>query len=253
MEEIFVILFGLVIGSFLNVVIVRLPEQRSIVRPPSHCPTCQTPIPFYLNIPVLSYLILRGRCRFCRRPISPRYPLVEAFTAFTFWLAFWQYGLSLHAAATVVFLCLLIVLALTDLDHMILPNELTLGGTGLFLVYSYFHPDILVIDALLAAAGGAGLFLGLYYFYLKVRHIEGMGLGDVKMMLLLGLFLGIRRLVVAVLLASLSGLLVGLFFIVFRKKNLKMELPFGTFLAFGSYLSLFFGEFLLLWVRGLYN
>lgn len=251
MEEILSIVLGLIVGSFLNVVIHRLPLKQEIVFRPSHCPRCQAAIPFYLNIPLLSYIVLLGRCRSCRAPIAPRYPLVEALTAFSFWLACRMFGTSLHAAAVAAFLSLLIALAFIDLEHMILPDELTLGGAALFFAYSFFHPEITPVEAILSGLGGALFFAALFYAYLKVRKIEGLGFGDVKMALLLGLFLGARRLVAAVFLASLSGLLVGLVIIVCKRKNLKLALPFGPFLALGAYIALFWGEALLAWFGGL--
>lgn len=252
METTLTLIFGLIVGSFLNVVIHRLPRGESIVFPPSHCPSCRAEIPFYLNIPLLSYVILLGRCRSCRAAISPQYPLVEALTAISFWLAYSTFGLTLHAAAAAVFLCLMIALAAIDLEHMILPDELTLGGAALFFIYSFFNPEIGQLDAVLSGLGGALFFAALFFFYLKVRKIEGLGFGDVKMALLMGLFLGLHRLAVAILLASLSGLLVGIFFIVFKKKDLKLALPFGPFLALGSYASLFWGNAILAWIGALW-
>ncbi|MCU0276997.1 MAG: prepilin peptidase [Acidobacteria bacterium] len=244
---------GLIVGSFLNVVIHRLPLKQDIVFRPSHCPRCQTAIPFYLNVPLLSYLVLLGRCRSCRAPISPRYPLVEGLTAFSFWLAVDVYGLSLHAGAAAVFLSLLIALAAIDLQHMILPDELTLGGSALFFIYSFFHPEIGPLQAVLSGAGAALFFAALFYAYLKLRQTEGLGFGDVKMVLLLGLFLGARRLTAAIFLASFSGLIVGLAIIVLKRKNLKLALPFGPFLALGAYAALFWGDGLLDWIGALWG
>jgi len=253
MEAALTIVFGLIVGSFLNVVIHRLPRGESIVFPPSHCPHCRVEIPFYDNIPLLSYVILLGRCRSCRAGISPQYPLVEGLAALGFWLAYDAYGLTLHAGAAAVFLSLMIALAAIDLEHMILPDELTLGGAALFFIYSFFNPEVGQLDAVLSGLGAALFFAALFFFYLKVRKIEGLGFGDVKMSLLMGLFLGLQRLAVAILLASLSGLLVGIFFIVFRKKNLKLALPFGPFLALGSSASLFWGGSILAWIGSLWR
>jgi len=253
MEAALTIVFGLIVGSFLNVVIHRLPRGESIAYPASHCPACNTEIPFYHNIPLLSYAILLGRCRACRAPISPRYPLVEALAALSFWLAYQAYGLTLHAAAGAVFLCLLIALAFIDLKHMILPDELTLGGAAAFFIYSFFNPEVGQLEAVLSGLGASLFFAALFFFYLKVRRIEGLGFGDVKMALFMGLFLGLRRLAVAILLASFSGLLVGIFLIVFKKKDLKFALPFGPFLALGSYVSLFWGEAILAWIGSLWS
>jgi len=253
MEEIIILVFGLVVGSFLNVVIHRLPLEQSIVKPGSHCPACQKEIKFYDNIPVISYFILGGKCRNCKKEISIRYPLIELFTGFSFWLAYFFYnGDLVYTGFTILFLCLLIALALIDLGHMILPDELTLGGTVIFLVYSFFNPRITPVDAFATALGSALILMGLYYFYLKVKKIEGLGFGDIKMMLLLGAFLGLNKLVVAIVLASFSGLIVGVFFIIFKGKDLKFKLPFGTFLAFGSYVSVFWGAEILRAIKSLY-
>ena len=253
METTLSILFGLIIGSFLNVVIHRLPLAENVVFPPSHCPRCRAAIPFYDNIPLLSYLILLGKCRSCRARISLQYPLVEALCAFSFWLVAHTYGLTVQAAASAVFICLLIALAAIDIKYMILPDELTISGAVFFFIYSFFNPAVGQLDAVLSGLGGALFFAGLYYFYLKIRKIEGLGFGDVKMALLMGLFLGLHRLAMAIFLASLSGLLVGIFFIIFKKKNLKLALPFGPFLSLGSFISLFWGNAILAWVGSLWR
>jgi leader peptidase (prepilin peptidase)/N-methyltransferase len=253
METALTIVFGLIIGSFLNVVIHRLPLGQSIVFPGSHCPGCGIAIPFYHNIPLLSYLILRGRCYSCYGNISLQYPLIESFCAFSFWLTLHFFGLSLAAVFTAVFICLLITLAAIDLKHMILPDELTLGGSALFFAYSFFNPAVGQLDAVLSGLGAVLFFSGFLFFYLKVRKIEGLGFGDIKMVLLMGLFLGLHRLVVAIFLASFSGLLVGIFLIIFKKKNLKFALPFGPFLSLGSYISLFWGTGILAWLGSLWQ
>jgi leader peptidase (prepilin peptidase)/N-methyltransferase len=253
MEEVFLILLGLIVGSFLNVVIHRLPLEQSIVHPRSHCPFCRQIIRFYDNIPVLSYIVLGGRCRHCKSEISVRYPLVEMFTAFSFWLSYQFYGhLPLYTAFTAGFLSILIALALIDLQHMILPDELTIGGAVVFLGYSFFNPAVGFVEAFGSAIGAALFFAAVYYFYLRVRKIEGLGHGDIKMMLLLGAFLGVQKLIVGVLLASFSGVVVGLFFIIFRRQNLRLALPYGTFLAAGSYIAVFWGDQILIAIQSLY-
>lgn len=253
MEEIVLILFGLIIGSFLNVVISRLPVKKSIIKPRSSCPSCSKLIKFYDNIPVISYILLGGKCRHCKEEISIRYPLIEAFTAFSFWLSYFYFGSDLlYTAFTILFLCLLLALAVIDLLFMILPDELTLGGAFVFLAYSFFNPYVTTANAVAAAFGSVLIFTGLYYFYLKVKKIEGLGFGDIKMMLLLGAFLGLSNLLVAILIASLCGLIVGIFYILFKGKTLKLKLPFGTFLSLGSYISLFWGREILRFIQSLY-
>lgn len=242
------------IGSFLNVVIHRLPLGKSIVLPRSFCPVCQQPILFYDNIPVISFFVLLGRCRKCKSNISFQYPLVEAFTAFSFWLVFHVYGDSvLYAVFTILFLCFMIALALIDLRHMILPDQLTLSGGLIFLLFSFFNPEIAFWDAFATAFGAFLIFSGLYFFYLKVRKIEGLGFGDVKMMILLGAFLGSKKLLVAILLGSLFGLVVGGFLVIFKKKSLKLQLPFGTFLSLGSYISVFWGTDILIFIQSIFK
>ncbi len=251
MEEIFVIIIGLIFGSFLNVVIYRLPLNKSLVKPGSYCASCNTPIKPYDNIPILSYLILGGKCRKCGDPIPIIHPFIEALTSLTFLLVyvrFWDYSIH-YAILTALFLFIIIALMFIDLFHMILPDELTVGGAAVFLVYAFFNPNISVLNAFASALGGALFFAALYFYYLKVRKIEGLGFGDVKMMLLMGAYLGVANTVVAIMIASFSGLLVGLFFIVFRKKTLKYALPFGTFLGLGSYISLFWGMEILVMIR----
>ena len=253
MEEIIIILVGFIFGSFLNVLIYRLPLEKSIVKPRSYCPSCRKPIKFYDNIPVISYIILGGKCRICNTKISLLYPAVELFTAFSFWLTYFYFKhLPVYAGFNALFLCLLIALAAIDYKHRLLPNELTLGGAAIFFIYTFFNPAVTPSNAFLAAFGTALIFTGIYFFYLKVRKIEGLGQGDIKMILLLGVFLGIHKLVIAILLASSVGLLVGLFFIIFKGKNLKLKLPFGTFLSIGSYISVFWGHHILKAIYSLY-
>jgi len=255
MEKIILIIVGLAVGSFLNVVIYRLPKGESIVKPGSHCPKCNTPIKFYDNIPVISYIFLWGKCRQCKTHIPFIYPAVEILTALIFWYSYTKYSpfSPVYTGFAILFLCLLLVLALIDLQHMILPLELTIGGAAVFLIYSFFNPVLTPIDAFATALSSALVFAGIYYFYIKVRKIEGLGQGDIWLMLFLGAFLGVNKTVIAVLVGSLSGLVVGLYFIIFHKKNLKLALPFGTFLGLGSGVSLFWGNAILRWIQSLYR
>jgi leader peptidase (prepilin peptidase)/N-methyltransferase len=253
MEKIIFFVFGLIFGSFLNVVIYRLPLNQSLWGPRSLCPHCRHLIRFFDNIPVVSYLILLGRCRYCRQPISIQYVVVELITGIGFLLCYLYFSANLiYMVMAMVFLLLLIALAFIDFTHYILPDELTLGGAILFAVYSFFNPVLHPLNAILSALGSALVFYALYFFYLKLRKIEGLGMGDVKMMLLLGAFLGLKKVVIATLLASVFGMLVGLFFIVFKQKDMKFALPFGTFLGFGSAVSLFWGEIILKFLQSFF-
>ena len=243
MEEIIlIVVFGLVWGSFLNVVIYRLPRGLSLLRPPSSCPHCGKQIKFYENIPILSYLVLRGKCGSCKANISPAYPLVEALTPFCFLLVYMQYSLSPHFFASCLFVSALIVLGFIDYHHQILPDEITLSGLVLALLYTFFRDDLSLTQALLGAGVGAGFLLLVYGVYYLLRKKEGLGLGDVTMMLMIGAFLGWKQTLLTLILASIGGAIVGVFFIIFKKKDLQHALPFGTFLAPAAFVALLYGQ-----------
>lgn len=243
MEKIiFIILFGLAWGSFLNVVIYRLPRHLSLLFPPSACPFCKTRIKFYDNIPLLSFIILKGKCRHCGERISPSYFIVELITPLTFLLLYSQYSLSFHFIASCLFTSALIVLCFIDIYHQILPDKITFPGLGLSFVYSFFRSDLKFIQALVGAAIGAGFLLFIYGVYFLWRKKEGLGMGDVTMMVMIGAYLGWSRTLLTLVIASLAGTCVGLFVILVRKKSLQFALPFGSFLAFAAYISLAWGD-----------
>jgi leader peptidase (prepilin peptidase)/N-methyltransferase len=241
-EKIIIVLFGLAWGSFLNVVIHRLPRGESLMRPPSSCPKCRTRLKPYDNVPVLSYLLLRGKCRSCGLRISPVYPIVETLTALLFLVLLGRFGLSPHFYASCLFASALIVLCFIDLSHQILPDEITLPGLALALIYSAFRPDLGVRQALIGAVVGAGFLLLIYGLYRLLRKKEGLGMGDVTMMLLVGAYLGWVQAFLTLLLASFAGALVGIFLLSFRKKDLQFALPFGTFLAPAAFVALVWGD-----------
>ncbi len=243
METIIIIIcFGLAWGSFLNVVIYRLPLRMSLFKPSSSCPHCNEKIKFYDNIPVLSFLLLRGKCRHCKGRISLRYPLVELLTAVSFLLLYSQYSLSFFFFASCLFACALIALGFIDFYHQILPDEITLPGLLLALIYSLFRTDLNLRQALVGAVAGAGFLLFIYAAYYLLRKKEGLGLGDVTMMLLIGAYLGWRQAFFTLILASFVGALVGIFFILYKKKDFQYSLPFGTFLAPAAFAALLWGE-----------
>lgn len=242
MEKVIILLFGLAWGSFLNVVIYRLPRGQSLVRPPSSCPRCGKRIRAYDNIPVLSFLLLGGRCRFCGARISVVYPVVEILTALCLLLLYNQYSLSLHFFASSLFASALIVLGFIDYFHQILPDEITLPGLVLALLYVFFRPDLSLRQALIGAAAGASFLLVIYAAYYLLRKKEGLGMGDVTMMLFVGAYVGWLKAFLTLVLASLAGAAVGLFLLYFRKKDLHFALPFGTFLAPAAFFSLLWGE-----------
>lgn len=244
MTLLFVALFGLVIGSFLNVVIHRLPRDLSLVRPPSSCPGCGARIRPYDNIPVLSYIVLRGKCRDCGHRISPQYPAVEALTAAGFVLVYLQGGraVGLDLVAGCVFTSALVALGFIDYHHQILPDAITLPGLVLALVYAFFRDDLGIGGALLGAVAGAGFLLLVYGVYYLVRKKEGLGLGDVTMMLMVGAYLGLWRTLLVLILASFTGALVGVYVILRKGKDFQFALPFGTFLAPAAFVAMLWGE-----------
>jgi len=241
---IFVAFAGLVFGSFLNVVIYRLPRGKSLMRPPSSCPGCGARIKPYDNVPVLSYLFLGGKCRRCGRKISLVYPAVEALTALGFVLVFFNSGrlLGLEFLAGCFFTSALIVLGFIDYYHQILPDAVTLPGLALALAYSFFRDDLTFRGALLGAVAGAGFLLLVYGAYFLIRKKEGLGMGDVTMLLMIGAYLGLMRTLLTLILASFVGALVGVFFILRRGKDFQFALPFGTFLAPAAFVSMLWGE-----------
>ncbi len=244
MMVIFIAVLGLVFGSFLNVVIFRLPRGMSLMRPPSSCPGCGGRIKPYDNVPVLSYVILGGKCRKCGRKISPVYPAVEALTALGFVLVFFNSGrtMGLEFVAGCVFTSTLIALGFIDYDHQILPDAITVPGLVLALAYSFFRDDLTFRGALIGAVAGAGFLLLVYGAYLLIRKKEGLGMGDVTMLLMIGAYLGLMRTLLTLILASFVGALVGVFFILRRGKDFQFALPFGTFLAPAAFVSMLWGE-----------
>lgn len=269
---IFVFLFGLVIGSFLNVCIIRIPARKSIVMPASACPKCGAPIRPYDNIPVLSWLLLGGKCRACKAKISGMYPLVELLTALLLFGCYLAFGLTTEALKWAIFSALVIVLVFTDLRERILPDAVNYTGFALGLALSFvtrptdgtalwvanrifdFPPPVPVIsfaDALLGAVLGSGLLWLVSEAYFRLRGREGMGMGDVKMMLLVGAFLGAKRTLLTIFAGSLLGGILGLAFMAARRKDSNYELPFGTFLGMAALLVVFFGTPVVSWYQSI--
>ena len=233
------ILVGLVVGSYLNVVVHRLPRGLSTVTPASSCPHCGARVRAFDNIPVLSYLVLGGRCRSCGARISLRYPLVEVVTAGLFAACAVVFAAPVEAAVAAFFCALILALALIDLEHMILPDKLTLPGIVLGLVLQPWIGGVTLLDAVIGALAGAGILILLINFWYWWREEEGMGLGDVNLLALIGAFLGWQGVVVALFGGALAGALVGLGLMTVRKLELTSKLPFGTFLAVGALVALF--------------
>ncbi len=237
LEYVFLFLLGASLGSFYNVLIYRIPRGISIVSPPSHCPQCGQRIRWYDNIPIVSYLILRGRCRYCGAKISIRYPLVEAFTGFLAVLCRVRFEEPFLSFVFFVFFSMLLVASLIDWDTFILPDTFTLGGLAFGLVVSVFRQDFSLKESLLGAFVGGGIFLLIYLYYTKLRKIEGLGFGDVKLMAFIGSVAGLWGVIYAVFLGSLLGLLYALP-IILKNKSLQFALPYGPFLSLGVFLGI---------------
>jgi len=243
-------ILGLMVGSYLNVVIYRLPLGISTVLPRSRCPACGAPIRAWDNLPVVSFLLLRGRCRACGAPISPRYPLIEGATGLLFLGSFLRVGISWAAVAGALFCALMVALAMIDLDHMILPDVLTwpaiAAGILLQPLVSWARlgpgPWLAMVGGALGAVAGAGILLAVWGGWFLLRHEEGMGLGDAKMLAAIGAFLGWQGVLVSLFFGALSGAVVGLGVMAWRGGDLRSKLPFGTFLALGGLIALFAGE-----------
>jgi leader peptidase (prepilin peptidase)/N-methyltransferase len=239
-------IFGLLFGSFLNAVIYRIPLGISLLRP-SGCPGCEDPIAWFNNVPVLSWLVLRARCANCGARISIRYPLVELAGGVLLALCVWNWGVSISAFSVGLFCYLMLVLALIDVDHRILPNVITLPGAAVGLALSFFDPRVAWMDALIGGFLGGGLLYFVAWAYLKFRGREGMGMGDVKMMLLVGSFLGWQGALMTIFVGSLVGSVIGVAMISLSRKGWEYALPFGTFLAAAGVLVAFRGPQLFAW------
>jgi len=234
--------FGGVVGSFLNVCIFRIPADTSIVYPHSHCMNCQTPIKPYDNIPIVSYLLLGGKCRHCSAKISPVYPAVELIAATISLLLVIQYGISVQYFLSFVFVSVLIMITFIDLEHQIIPDVITLPGIPLFFLAATLFMDIRFVDALLGIVIGGGCFYLIALGYQLLRKIEGMGGGDIKLMAMLGAFLGWQSLWFILLLSSLIGAIVGISVMIYKGKDMKYAVPFGPFLSIAAVAYLFWGE-----------
>ena len=232
---------GAIVGSFLNVCIWRIPEEKSILFPSSHCPKCQKPIRPFDNIPILSWLILRGRCRDCGEPISPRYPLVELLTAVLSLAIFWKYDVSLQYLSAFLFTASLVVITFIDLDHQIIPDVISLPGIPVFFLLAVFFMGVGFVESLLGILIGGGFLYLIAVGYEMLTKREGMGGGDIKLLAMIGAFLGWKSLFFVVFISSILGALVGIVLIMIHGKDMKYAVPFGPFLSIAAVMYLFVG------------
>jgi len=250
-----VFIFGALIGSFLNVCIYRMPRDRSIVWPSSRCTSCSNPIKPWDNIPLLSFLLLGGKCRICKAPISLRYPLVEALNAFFYVFLLWRFGPDWPFLIYALFSSALIVITFIDLDFQIIPDRISLPGIPLgLLAGSLILPDpFMRADALGWKASLIGAASGFLFYYFiafageKIFKKEAMGGGDIKMMAMVGGFLGWKGVILTTFLGSLFGSIIGIFMMLFRGREKGSQIPFGPFLALGAVVSLFLGQEIIIW------
>ncbi len=245
--DIAIFIFGTLIGSFLNVCIYRIPAGQSIVAPASRCSHCQTPIRWYQNIPILSYLVLRGKCASCGVTISVRYPLVEALTGVLFLLVYMRFGMLWATPVYWLLAASLVVITFIDLDHQIIPDVISLPGIPIGFVLTFFVAGLSWRDSLLGVlVGGGSLACVAGIYYLLTRN-EGMGMGDIKLLAMLGAFMGWKAILPTIFIGSLIGSLVGVPLMLIKRASGKLAIPFGPFLSLGAVVYLLWGPDLISW------
>jgi len=249
-NSVVVILFGIIIGSFLNVCIYRIPKGESIVYPGSHCMTCKHPLNRLDLVPVLSFLFLKGRCRYCNQKIPSRYMAIELLTGLLYGVVYLKFGLSLELIMYATFIALLIVLTMIDSDHMLLPTKIILFGAGLGIVFRsvqavLYHDVRFFIYPIVAAFIGYGLFYVTFYLAKLLLKKEGLGFGDVRLIGMLAIYLSVRLTFLTIFLASILASLYGLVLLYIKKKS--EPFPFGPFINMGAIIALFYGESILIW------
>ncbi len=268
----FVFIVGLLIGSFLNVCIVRLPRGRSIVTPPSHCPRCKASIKFYDNIPLVSFLLLRGKCRTCGEPISLRYPLVELMNGLLYLWIVHEFWLGGEVFLLMLFCSALIVITFIDLDHQIIPDVITLPGILIGISVAPFFMPVLneplpfnlghlmphawpllvsFLNSVLGMLCGGLPLLLIGWLWEKLRHVEAMGGGDVKLMSMVGSFLGWKGALLTIMIGALAGSIIGISLIALKRHTVDKVIPFGPFLALGAFTTAFYGPDIISWYLGL--
>ena len=247
MIHLLVFLFGAILGSFANVCIHRLPKEQSILYPSSHCPHCGNSIKFYDNIPILSYLILTGKCRQCKKPISARYPIVEGISGLLSLALFMRYGITLQFLLLVAFTSSLLIITFIDFDYQIIPDVISIPGIPLGIVASFFIPSMSWSDSLIGILSGGGLLLLVAIGYKWLTGREGMGGGDIKLLAMIGAWLGWKAIPFVLLSSSMIGVIIGGGAGLVASKGLKSKIPFGPFLSLASIIYIFFGQELISW------
>ena len=252
-SAVFLHVIGLIVGSFLNVCIYRLPRQQSVNWPGSRCTACGRPLSWFENIPVASWLALRGRCRTCDERISVMYPLVELITGALFVAGYLIYGWTALLAVRLAFACAMVVLFAIDLRHHLLPNVITVPGIVIGFVLSLVLPAPGWKSSLIGLIAGGGVLFAIAEAYYRLRGVEGLGMGDVKMLAMIGAFLGWPLMLVTLVLASFAGSVIGVAMIASGRGGMKAALPFGTFLAVGALTAAVWGDAIVDWYVGFYR
>jgi leader peptidase (prepilin peptidase)/N-methyltransferase len=242
-----IFLYGLCVGSFLNVCIHRLPLSKSLKSPPSNCPKCSSPIRFYDNIPVVSFVLLKGRCRHCKNRISFRYPFVEILGGLFALFIYFKYGLTVEALVYYIFIVALIVITFIDIDHQIIPDVISLPGIPIGFLASFALPSITFIDSLIGILAGGGILFIVLWAYKLFTGVEGMGGGDVKLLAMIGALIGWKGVIFTIFISSITGTIIGLLIMLRTKKGLKLAVPFGPFLSAGAIIYIFYGLELIRW------
>jgi leader peptidase (prepilin peptidase)/N-methyltransferase len=251
--SLFALITGMIVGSFLNVCICRMPKGESVVTPPSHCPQCDYRIRWYDNIPLVSYLLLRGRCRGCGVRISIQYPLVELLNGLLTLALFIRFGPTAEFLVLFLFCSALVVITFIDLEHQIIPDEISLSGIVIGFICSFFLQDHSWLNSLLGILLGGGSLLVVAYGYQWLTGKEGMGGGDIKLLAMMGAFLGWQSILFIIFASSLVGSVIGITMMLIQKKDSKLAIPFGPYLAFGAVLYIFYGRQIIHWYLNMGN
>jgi len=251
MMDLIIFIFGLAIGSFLNVCIYRIPKGESIISPPSRCPKCKREIKFYDNIPIISFILLRGRCRYCGATISWQYPIVEFITGIFAVTLLEFYGITLSFFIYFFFICALIVVSCIDLRERIIPDIISLPGIAIGFFASFFLPSINYLDSIIGIVAGGGILLLVGAGYQLIMKTEGMGGGDIKLLAMMGAFLGWKAVIFILLVSSFLGAIIGSILALIKREGRKYEIPYGPFLSIAAILYIYFGRAIIYWYLGL--
>ena len=249
-EIILIFILGLIVGSFSNVCIYRIPRNESIIFPASHCPKCSSPIKPVDNIPLISYILLKGRCRHCGSKISIQYPIVELFTGLIYLIIYLTYGLSVQTLIYIILSSALVIIAFIDLNEQIVPDVISLPGIAIGFIISFFVPYISYANSALGILIGGGIILIIGMAGSIIFKKEAMGGGDVKLAAMIGAFLGWRYIIISLFLGFFLGALAGIILILSKTKSREDVVPFGPFIVLGSFITLLWGEKIISWYIG---